>query len=254
MTPKELKELEKTLENLDQRLTVEYIDNLRIALDEISSALSTTTNVTTRTRLNTIKRQITESINEAYVKVDINENSDNIIAETITALALIGIGVALSKAAINRIKSTNTVMPNLGKTLQDTEDETRAANIRKLQGLAAAGIVQGKSVDEIVKDLSAAQTAVNNQHVKTIVRTADSEIFNNTALEAYDASPEVLGFESSAVMDRRTTQICADLNGRRFYKKDGWNRDRLSSSEFAIPRHYNCRSVWLPITNPKGQT
>ncbi len=251
LTDKEFKEWEENLENLDKLLTAKYSKTLDEALDEIIAKIATTSSETMKTRLTHVKNQIEAELNTAYAKVDINDNTDSIVEETLAVLAIVGLlgtAAVLSKAALSRINNTNTVIPAVGKTLQEMENETREANKRKLKGIASAGISQGKSIDEIAKDLRAAQGSIENQHIKTIVRTANSEIQNNTLLEAYDSTTDVIGFESTAIMDRRTTEICRRLNGRKFFKVDGWNRASLQSSAYAIPRHYNCRSIWMPIT------
>ncbi len=251
MTPEELKKLEEYLDSIDKSLVKEYIASLGIALKEIAAELANTILVSVRRRLTIIKNKISEVLTAAYARVVINSKADKIIKGTFKALVTFDLQTVLPAASITRIKDINAIMVNLGKSMKEIEIETRDANIRKIQGLAAKGIVEGKTVDEIVRELSAAQTAVNNQHVKTIVRTANTEIMNNTLLEEYDKNSMVEGYESSAIMDSRTTKRCASLNGRKFYKSNGWDRLTLNTSVYAIPRHYNCRSMWLPII--KGQ-
>ena len=48
----------------------------------------------------------------------------------------------------------------------------------------------------------------------------------------------VKGYQYSAIMDSRTTEICSGLHGKKF-----------KANEAPIPpMHFNCRSVLIPIT------
>lgn len=84
--------------------------------------------------------------------------------------------------------------------------------------------------------------AINKpSRLETIVRTVNAEAFNE-ARSALFSSPEFKGFvqayEYSAILDDRTTDICAYLNGR--IAKDFANR--------TPPNHFNCRSLLIPVT------
>jgi SPP1 gp7 family putative phage head morphogenesis protein len=47
---------------------------------------------------------------------------------------------------------------------------------------------------------------------------------------------------SSAIMDDKTTDLCAELNGLVV------EIDSPIYQQYQTPRHYNCRSVWIPVT------
>lgn len=69
-------------------------------------------------------------------------------------------------------------------------------------------------------------------------RTKSTEVFNRGRKEFFESSDVLSGYEYSAVMDGRTTVVCAGLHGKRFVK----------GTEPNPPLHYNCRSLLIPIT------
>lgn len=83
---------------------------------------------------------------------------------------------------------------------------------------------------------------VSRFRLETIVRTNATDAFNNGRLvQARQAGELLQGFEYSATLDARTTDVCNYLHGKKFRPNDG-TADNLSP-----PRHFNCRSILLPI-------
>lgn len=74
--------------------------------------------------------------------------------------------------------------------------------------------------------------------LERFARTRTTEVFNRGRVDFFSESEFVVGFEYSAVMDGRTTPICAGLHGKMFRK----------GTEPIPPMHFNCRSLLLPIT------
>ena len=52
----------------------------------------------------------------------------------------------------------------------------------------------------------------------------------------------IQGFQFSAILDSRTTPLCASLNGQTFSVND------VDSLDLRPPLHWNCRSILIPIT------
>ena len=61
---------------------------------------------------------------------------------------------------------------------------------------------------------------------------------NKGRVEFFNDSGVVQGYQYSAILDDRTTDICAGLHGKKFRKGE----------EPIPPMHFNCRSVLIPIT------
>lgn len=69
-------------------------------------------------------------------------------------------------------------------------------------------------------------------------RTKHTEVMNRGRQEFFESTGIVAGYQYSAIMDSRTTVICAGLHGKTFVK----------GTEPVPPMHFNCRSTIIPIT------
>jgi SPP1 gp7 family putative phage head morphogenesis protein len=77
--------------------------------------------------------------------------------------------------------------------------------------------------------------------IETIARTSISDAVNNARQSLFE-SDELRGFvqafEYSAIMDDRTTDVCAYLD----------TKIRRDFGDQTPPNHYNCRSILIPVT------
>lgn len=135
-----------------------------------------------------------------------------------------------------------------GVVSEDLLAEARAA--------IAKGMSAGSSIGDVMGDLEARfapwiddPTKITDGIVKTparletIIRTNTTDAYNvGRVTQARQAGDFLKGFEYSAILDERTTDVCAALNGRVF-KKDDPALDALRP-----PRHFNCRSIMVPVT------
>lgn len=69
-------------------------------------------------------------------------------------------------------------------------------------------------------------------------RTKNTEVMNNARMAMFDESRVVDRVQYKAILDNRTTNICAGLHDKIFEK----------GQEPRPPMHFNCRSVIVPIT------
>lgn len=80
--------------------------------------------------------------------------------------------------------------------------------------------------------------------LNTIIRTNTFDAINEARFDFFndpDVAGYVEGLQYSAVMDGRTTDICAELDGHTHAADwEGWDTYRP-------PNHFNCRSVLVPI-------
>ena len=113
-----------------------------------------------------------------------------------------------------------------------------------------------EGIEETVKKLSGIFTpwvgdpnvirdgnVISPARLETIVRTNATRAMNmGRVVQARRAGRIVTGFEYSAIIDSRTTDVCRFLDGM-IFRRDDPDLDRLSP-----PRHFNCRSVWVAVT------
>jgi SPP1 gp7 family putative phage head morphogenesis protein len=69
-------------------------------------------------------------------------------------------------------------------------------------------------------------------------RTKTTELFNRGRVSFFDSTGIVEAYQYSAILDDRTTVICAGLHGKIF----------KAGEQPIPPLHFNCRSVVVPIT------
>lgn len=75
-------------------------------------------------------------------------------------------------------------------------------------------------------------------------RTKHTEVMNNARVEFFESTGVVAGYQYSAIMDDRTSDICSGLHGKFFKVGD----------EPIPPMHFNCRSTLIPITKYENFT
>ena len=115
-------------------------------------------------------------------------------------------------------------------------DRNRVAEIisDKLPGIMAEGI----SVEDAAKELSELLNT-NRANAARIVRTESTYVMGQADLLLYD-DIGIDGYEFLATLDNRTSEICADLDGKTFKAKDA-----KPGVNFP-PMHPNCRSTTVP--------
>ena len=124
---------------------------------------------------------------------------------------------------------------------------TQDTVINRIKDILIEGLLAGIEPAHLVETVQgAAESALGVAHATTIVRTEMSKMYNAGRLVRY-TSPENKGFvvalQYDAIIDTRTTHICEHLDGRIVAI------DRMDLiMEYSPPNHFQCRSVWLPVT------
>ncbi|MCU5407949.1 phage head morphogenesis protein [Bacillus cereus] len=119
--------------------------------------------------------------------------------------------------------------------------------LNRIKEILLQGLLAGTEPAHLVTAVqTAAGASLSVAHATTIVRTEMSKMYNAGRLARYTA-PENEGFvvalQYDAIIDTRTTHICQHLDGRVIAI------DRMDLiMEYSPPNHFQCRSVWLPVT------
>lgn len=78
--------------------------------------------------------------------------------------------------------------------------------------------------------------------LETIVRTNLTDVYNQGRMVQGAQAEEFLeGWQYSAILDSRTTEVCRFMDGKVFLAGD------KRANALRPPRHYNCRSLMVPI-------
>jgi len=96
----------------------------------------------------------------------------------------------------------------------------------------------GKPLSSVIDLLEEDGVAASQVSLERFARTKLTDVMNRGRLEFFEESGVVAGYQYSAVLDERTTEICQGLHGK-FFK---------SGTEPIPPLHFNCRSLLIPIT------
>ena len=95
------------------------------------------------------------------------------------------------------------------------------------------------------KEFQGGVLAKVRKSLQSLVTTAYYEMVGKVRKFAYKRTDRIEVLRSVAVLDSRTTKVCRDYDGLRFRKKDltpvGHNQKFID-----VPRHWNCRSQYIP--------
>ncbi len=96
----------------------------------------------------------------------------------------------------------------------------------------------GRPLSSVIEVLSDEGKKSSNVSMQRYARTKFTETMNRARVDTFTRSGVVDGYQYSAIMDGRTTTICAGLHGKKF----------RAGTEPIPPLHFNCRSTLIPIT------
>jgi SPP1 gp7 family putative phage head morphogenesis protein len=116
---------------------------------------------------------------------------------------------------------------------------------KRLKNIINRGIRDGAPLSEIVKLMRLEAQDMTDTWLATVVRTETTSVYNQGRKSYWESDPLasqiVQGYQYSAIIDDRTTDVCEYLDGKIF--DEGDFIDRL-----VPPLHFNCRSLLVPVT------
>jgi nucleotide-binding universal stress UspA family protein len=151
---------------------------------------------------------------------------EQVVASVTTAKAELISGKVIKKLTISGMVKT------LGEKPKTIENKIRA------------GIIEGKSVDQMVRDIMRIVDKAHKQDVRTIVRTA----FNLAGSEARRAvnaanSDVLIGERLVVTLDSRTSATCYGLGSKNEIYKIGEGPQP--------PLHFGCRTIRTGVVDPR---
>ena len=115
--------------------------------------------------------------------------------------------------------------------------------LNTVKPIVTEGIRSGAGVKDIVNMIDDALGGYEKgkYKIETIVRTTTSTGYNQGRLQQFgNIADEIQAYEYSAVLDDRTTKhLCKKLNGKILKPND--------VNDYNPPKHFNCRSLLIPI-------
>lgn len=133
-----------------------------------------------------------------------------------------------------------------GKTVQrltiSEMVETLGSKPKTIENRIRAGIIEGKSVDQMVRDIMRIADQVNKRDARTIVRTAFNLAGSEARKAVVSANADIItGEKWISTLDGRTSDVCMGRDGKVY---------DVGAAPFP-PAHMNCRSLRVPVIDPK---
>lgn len=163
-----------------------------------------------------------------------------------TALADVGYGAALAPPTHFATALTDVLIqgaPSAEWWARQSDDVAF-----KFSNAVRQGIVQGKTNAVIIKDVRDVME-VGRANAAALVQTSVQTVANASLIETFKDNADVIaGMMQLSTLDSHTTDICMA------YSEAEWNLDEEPMGDTKLPfnggppRHWNCRSVLIPIT------
>jgi len=137
--------------------------------------------------------------------------------------------------------------PFQGKLLKEVYTELSASAFRKVRDKIRAGIVEGRTTDQVVRDIRGRRSmgfrdgilASNRRATETVVRTAINHTANTAREYTYERNGNLIkGVRWNSTLDGRTSAVCRARDGKVYEPGKGPRP----------PAHFNCRSSTSPVT------
>jgi hypothetical protein len=216
------------------------------------------------------KARIDQLIRDARARI--NETYDHLSEDYATAIGALAAaeseGVSEMMNSVAGIDITTGTLPR--ETLRNLTTETLIQGAPSAEWWARqggdlsfrfasvlrTGIAAGDTTGDIVRRVMGDDKLpgiMNNarRNAETLVRTSVQEVANESRLEVYRANSDVIeGVQQISTLDERTSDICIA------YDQASWDLDGnpINDTDPELdfdggpPRHFNCRSVLIPIT------
>jgi len=159
---------------------------------------------------------------------------------------LLPVEITLIRPAIETLSALVTSKPMQGRFIADEVKDLDAVSVKRIEQAIRIGVIEGETTPDIIRRIRGSK-ALNykdgilqrsRDDVERLVRTSITHITARARDEVYRANDSVVkAWRFTATLDRRTTVICASLDGQVF---------DLATGPMP-PRHPNCRSSSTPI-------
>lgn len=163
-----------------------------------------------------------------------------------------GVEIDLAMPSNAQLKAVVQSQPFQGRLLKEWGRSLERADVQRIQDAIRIGITEGQTTDQIVRRIRGTKAAkyqdsileIARRDAEAVVRTAIAHTQNRARMEVFNANYDVIpGVQYAAVLDSRTTQLCASRDGKVY---------RLDNAP-AIPAHFRCRSIYVPyFGEPQG--
>lgn len=156
----------------------------------------------------------------------------------LAGVSTVALGAAVARAPMTLVSGKKTIQT----TFAGIFDTFAAGTAREVMTSVQAGITQGSTTAQIVRQVMGMVETRTRAQAEAVVRTVANTAGSAARAELYSANADVLkGEEWTSVLDGRTTLVCAGRDGKIYPVGRGPQ----------TPAHYNCRSVRIPVVDDR---
>jgi hypothetical protein len=237
-----LGDIQRRLSDAERRAEASLANKLRLQQDAITDAYV----VASRRGRKSIRN----------VKIELQELPANTYSEELLAIAMemLDLGKVMSANELNRAVPTSSAddILDLEFDVEDIINKQETDLGFRLRQVANESLRQNIPENETKLRLD---EEYRNFFASILAPTLGALIpssFNkgrNVTIQAYtgDEDNDIWGVRYTAVLDNRTTEFCQALDGSVFQMNDP------QRALFEPPNHFNCRSIWTPISNAEAE-
>ncbi|UYW34463.1 phage head morphogenesis protein [Methylorubrum extorquens] len=137
--------------------------------------------------------------------------------------------------------------PFQGRLLREWGKSLEDGRTQKVHDAVRIGMVEGETVDHIVRRVRGTKAMefkdgvleISRRDAEAVVRTAVAHIANGASEATYERNADIIkGVRWVSVLDSRTTAVCRARDGKVYEPGKGPRP----------PAHWNCRSTTTPVT------
>ena len=147
---------------------------------------------------------------------------------------------SFNSPSVETLRSSVINEPIQGRTLKKWFDKQARATIKTINTNIRIGLAEGETLNQIVKRFTGKNSVLNlnRKQTEAIVRTSLNHVGSQAREAVFKENTDVIkGVQWVSVLDSRTTDICAGLDGREFKVGKG----------IRPPAHFQCRSITVPV-------
>lgn len=159
----------------------------------------------------------------------------------------LAVSVEATAPALGTVYAAAVSQPMQGRYLREWFSQLEANKARAVADAIRLGVVEGESIDQIVRRLRGTRAAgyrngvlnIHRRHATAVTRTAVNHIVTNARQQVMNKNADLVkGWQYVATLDGRTTDICMSLDGQVFATREEGPTP---------PQHINCRSTITPV-------
>ncbi|KNY20438.1 hypothetical protein AKJ13_22320 [Methylobacterium sp. ARG-1] len=234
------------------RTDADLVEQIRTRLDGVEPGTFDTDFATGRLKglldaVRALNADVYARIQAALLKEGLNlasyeaEYQSNVLAEHVP------VRLDIVQPTTEQLQAIVMKRPFQGRVLREWAQGLEQGRTTKVHDAIRIGMVEGETVDQIVRRVRGTQAMgykdgvleITRRDAEAVVRTAVNHIASGASEAVYERNADLIsGVRWVSVLDSRTTAVCQARDGKVYEPGKGPRP----------PAHWNCRSTTTPVT------